>query len=244
MAWPLLAWGTLACGASITQIGFMTATPIGNNPLALPLFVPAFDSRSGTLNSASITIAMFAQFQAVIDSTPGPFPVPVPEPVGFRAIVFPGQVKLGGVAIGNGLALQSLPAETYIPSGTPTVLSAPSPVQQQTLSVFPFLLSSMQLPGGTAPIAIQFSTGGVSYTPATAQSIILGDFTILQAPFVSVTYNYTPFAPKSLALAVSAVDPAEASPAPEPASLSAVGLVLLALTFGRRRFQLRSRIGG
>ena len=234
----LLAWGTLAFGASITQIGSMTPTPIFNNPQTVPLFVPAFDSRAGTLNSASITLAMFAQFQATIGSTPGPFPVPVPEPVGFQAIVFPGLVKVGGLAIGNGFALQSLPAQTFVPSGAATVLSAPSLVQQETLSVFPFLLSSLQVPGGTAPIPIQLATGGLLYTPATAQSILLSELTILQAPYVSVTYNYTPFAPKPMAHAVLALDAVEASPAPEPAFLSATGLILLALGIRWRRVNL------
>ena len=137
---PLLALGVTGSAATLTQGGYMIPSLLGTNPQPVPMFVDAFDTRLGTLNSASITFFMYATFQATVASTPPPNPFSLtPELVGYQAIVLPGSVTVGGVPIGPSFPLQSLPAFAVIPPNSLAPISIVSPDRQTTLSVFPFL---------------------------------------------------------------------------------------------------------
>jgi hypothetical protein len=147
----LAAFAVAARPATIVEGGFMPPTPVGTSPQTFPLFIDSFDARLGTLNSASITFVMYANFQANVFAAPTGS-LPLPEVVGYQAIVPPGIIELNGIPLGQSYPLQSLPAITIAFPGSVTPISTPSLPEQTKSSVFPFLLSSLELPVGNAPL--------------------------------------------------------------------------------------------
>lgn len=92
-----------------------------------------------------------------------------------------------------------------------------------TISVPSSLLSDLEQPAGGIPILIDFAASSV-FAPATPDSVIIGDYALLQTESISVTYGYTP--------PVGSTAP---SPVPEPGTTALMAGSIPLVVFGAIR---------